>query len=569
MKDRSNQTTLSYTLIALFIAILSYKLAKHYSSLNAYTFGFLKDILFIITTGLLFRYILYKNSKRYTEIYKNLKHTNSKLKESNEKYDIVAKATSDTIWDWKITEDNFTWNKGIEVIYGYNKNQVANNSKWWFDNIHPEDSIKMSIKLYSFLEQKTEKWQDQYRFKCADNKYKYVLDRGFILKDENGKAIRMIGAIQDITKQKEEENRLKLLETVFTEARDSIIITQATSDDHQIPKIVFANPAFSKMSGYEHSKIIGKSPSFFMGKNSDPCQIEKLSQAIKTRKECFLEIILYKKDLSEYWVSLSFIPVYNLEQDISHWISIQRDITEEKKLEKEKEILIRELTRNNKDLKQFSYITSHNLRAPLSNLTGLLNLIDYALIENEDLEEIINGFKTSTHLLNETVNDLSKAITIKDSSAVQNEELQIQDIFKNILNQLKLDIETIKPKINIYYGNVLKIKTNKAYLESILLNLFTNSLKYRSKNRDLIINIAISEADQVISINFKDNGIGIDLERHKNKIFGLYQRFQDYPDSKGLGLFLVKSQIETMGGAISILSEVEKGTEFILTLKSF
>ena len=344
MKNRANQTTLIYILIALFIAIISYKSAKQYSShLNAYTFGFIKDIFFIITTGLLFRYISYKNIKRYTEIYKNLKQTNVKLKESNEKYDIVAKATSDTIWDWKIPEDNFTWNKGIETIYGYNQNQVGNNSKWWFDNIHPEDSIKMSIKLYSFLEQKTEKWQDQYRFKCADNKYKYVLDRGFILKDKNGKTIRMIGAIQDITKQKEEENRLKLLETVFTEARDSIIITQANSDNHQIPKIVFANPAFSKMSGYEYSKIIGKSPNFFMGKNSDPHEIEKLTQAIKNRKECSLEIILYKKDNSEYWVSLSFIPVYNLEQDLSHWISIQRDITEEKKLEREK---IRKRKRN-------------------------------------------------------------------------------------------------------------------------------------------------------------------------------------------------------------------------------
>lgn len=570
MKNRANQTTLIYILIALFIAIISYKFAKQYSSnLNPYTFSFIKDIFFIITTGLLFRYILYKNSKRYTEIYKSLKQTNVKLKESNEKYDIVAKATSDTIWDWKIPEDNFTWNKGIETIYGYNQNQVGNNSKWWFDNIHPKDSIKMSIKLYSFLEQKTEKWQDQYRFKCADNKYKYVLDRGFILKNENGKATRMIGAIQDITKQKEEENRLKLLETVFTEARDSIIITQATSDDHQIPKIVFANPAFSKMSGYEHSRIIGKSPNFFMGKNSDPIQIEKLTQSIKDRKECFLEIILYKKDHSEYWVSLSFIPVYNFEQDLSHWISIQRDITEEKKLEKEKEILIRELTRNNKDLKQFSYITSHNLRAPLSNLTGLLNLIDYVSIEDEDLKEVLKGFKTSTLLLNETVNDLAKAITIKDSAVIQNEELQIQDIFKSILNQLNLSIETIKPKLNINYGNVSKIKTNKAYLESSLLNLFINSLKFRSKDRDLVIDISISEADQIISINFKDNGIGIDLERHKNKIFGLYQRFHDYPDSKGLGLFLVKSQIETMGGTINIQSKVEKGTEFILTLKSF
>jgi PAS domain S-box-containing protein len=569
MRNKTNQITLTYIIAALFIAIISYKLAKHYYlELNAYNFGFIKDILFIITTGLLFRYILHKNYKRNTETYKNLKQTNEKLKESNEKYDIVAKATSDTIWDWKIPEDKLTWNKGIKGIYGYEQDQINNNSKWWFDNIHPEDSIKMSIKLYSFLEQKTEKWQDQYRFKCANNTYKYVLDRGFILKDENGKAVRMIGAIQDITKQKEEENRLKLLETVFTEARDSIIITEATSNEFQIPKIVFANPAFRKMSGYDHSEIIGKSPVFFMGENSNTQEIEKLIQAIKNRDEYFVEIILYKKDRSEYWVSLSFIPIYNPENDLSHWISIQRDITEEKKLEKEKEILIAELTRNNKDLKQFSYITSHNLRAPLSNLTGLLNLIDDVTIENDDLKEIINGFKISTHLLNETVNDLAKAITIKDSPAIQNEELQLQDVFKNILSQLHLRIETIKPELNIDYGNVSKINTNKVYLESILLNLFTNSLKFRSNNRPLIIDITLSEKNQIITIHFKDNGIGINIERHKNKIFGLYQRFHDYPDSKGLGLFLVKSQIETMNGTISINSEVEKGTEFTLTFKS-
>ncbi|QKJ64441.1 PAS domain-containing sensor histidine kinase [Flavobacterium sp. M31R6] len=570
MKNKANQITLIYTLFALFLAIISFKLAKQYSShLDCYNFSFIKDIFFITITGILFRYILSKNDKRNTEINKSLRQTNDKLKESNDKYDIVAKATSDTIWDWKIPEDHITWNKGIKGIFGYSQDQVGKNSKWWFDNIHPEDSIKMSVKLYSFLEQKTEKWQDQYRFKCADGTYKYVLDRGFILKDENGKAVRMIGAIQDITKQKEEENRLKLLETVFTEAKDSIIITQAFSDDNQIPKIVFANPAFSKMSGYEHSEIIGKSPNFFMGKNSDLQEIEKLTDSIKNKTECFLEIILNKKDQSEYWVRLSFIPVYNLEHDLSHWISIQRDITEEKKLEKEKEILIRELTQNNKDLKQFSYITSHNLRAPLSNLTGLLNLIEDFTIEDEELKEILRGFKISTHLLNETINDLAKVITIKDSTSIQNEELQIRDIFKNILNQLHIQLESIKPQLNIIYGNVVKINTNKAYFESIFINLLTNSLKYRSKNRDLVIDIIIAEEENdTIKILFRDNGIGIDLERNKNKIFGLYQRFHDYPDSKGLGLFLVKSQIETMGGTISIQSEVEKGTEFTLTFKS-
>jgi PAS domain S-box-containing protein len=569
MKNKANQIILTYTLSAVFIALISFILAKKYNvNSDSYSFSFIKDILFIVATGFLFKYILSKNSKRNIEIYKHLKNANDKLKESNEKYDIVAKATSDTIWDWKIQEDNLTWNKGIKGIYGYNQDQVGTNSKWWFDNIHPEDSIKMSINLYSFLEQKTEKWQDQYRFKCADNTYKYVLDRGFILKNEDGKAIRMIGAIQDITKQKEEENRLRLHETVFTEAKDSIIITEATSNNNEIPKIVFANPAYSIMTGYDHNEIIGKSLHFFLGENSDREQMKKLSNAITNKEECFLEIIFYKKDQSEYWVRLSFIPVYNTEKELSHWISIQRDITEEKKLEKEKEILIRELTTNNKDLKQFSYITSHNLRAPLSNLTGLLNLIDDISIEDSELKEILTGFKVSTHLLNETINDLAKVITIKDSPSSQIETLLIKELFNNILNQVKYQIETIKPVINIDFDNAVNINTNKAYFESILLNLLTNALKYRSKDKPLIINIAITEINKKIVINFKDNGIGIDLERHQDKIFGLYQRFHNYPDSKGLGLYLVKSQIETMGGTISIKSEVNKGTAYLLTFNT-
>jgi PAS domain S-box-containing protein len=569
MKNKTNQIATFYILSSLFIAIISFRLLKTYTShIDCYLYSFIKDLVFITITGLFFRYILHNNDKRNAEFYEKLKQTNNKIKESNEKYDIVAKATSDTIWDWKIPEDSLTWNKGIKSIYGYKQSQVENNSKWWFNNIHPEDSIKMSIKLYSFLEQKTEKWQDQYRFKCADNTYKHVLDRGFILKDENGKAIRMIGAIQDITKQKEEETRLKLLETVFTQAKDSIIITEAESNDGQIPKIVFANPAYINMSGYEIHEIVGKSPNLFMGKNSDTQQIEKLTNAISHKEECLLEIICYKKDQSEYQVRLSFIPVYNLEHELSHWISIQRDITEEKKSEKEKEHLIRELTKNNKDLKQFSYITSHNLRAPLSNLTGLLNLIEDIPIEDEELKEILTGFQKSTHLLNETINDLAKVIIIRDNSSLQNEEVFIEDVFQNVFNQLHFQIKTHNPELNINFGDVTTIHTNKAYLESIILNLLTNSIKYRSEDRKLAIEITSTKINNTIIVAFKDNGIGIDLKRNKDKIFGLYQRFHNYPDSKGLGLYLVKSQIESLGGTIDIESVVNKGTTFTLTFKA-
>ena len=569
MKSKTLQITLIYIIISLFMAIICHKLLTNYFSESEYFYLYLvKDIFYILTTGLVFKYILSKNEKKNISIFEKLKKTNEEIKESNEKYDIVAKATSDTIWDWKIQEDSIGWNKGIESVFGYNPAEVGKTSRWWFDKIHPEDSIRMSIKLYSFIEQKTEKWQDQYRFRCADGTYKYVLDRGFLLTDENGRAIRMIGAIQDITKQKEEEERLKLLETVITQSKDSILITEANLVNGRIPKIVYANPSFLQMSGYQANEIIGKSPNIFKGPKSDSEELKKLLKAIKNEEECLIETINYTKKKEEYWVRFSMIPISNNEGNISHWISIQRDITEEKKLETEKEHLIRELTQNNKDLKQFSYITSHNLRAPLSNLIGLLNLIEDIPIKNSELAEILAGFTKSTHLLNETINDLVKVIIIKDNPSMQKEEVSLKEIFENVFSQLSFQIELHKPIIKLKFDKVPLLNTNKAYIESILLNLLTNSIKYKSENRKLKISITADQIDHKAILTFKDNGIGIDLERNRDKVFGLYQRFHNYPDSKGLGLYLVKSQVETMGGTISIESEVNKGTTFTITFKN-
>ncbi len=569
MKNKNNRITLIYILVSLIMAVICHELLGKYFSLYTYPhYNLILNSVFIVVSAIFLRYILDKKDFKNTSVYNKLRNTNIEIKESNERYDIVSKATSDIIWDWKIQEDKMSWNRGIETIFGYTPDQVGGSSKWWFDKIHPEDTIKMSIKLYSFIEQKTEKWQDQYRFRCADGSYKHVLDRGFILKDENGKSVRMIGAIQDITKQKEEEQRLKLLETVITQAKDSIIITEPDLQDGNIPKIVYVNPAFSTMSGYTPDEIIGESPSIFVGPNSDMQEYEKLSFSIKNKQECQIETISYKKNKEEYWVGFSMLPVYNSDGELSHWVSIQRDITEAKKQEVEKEQLIRELTQNNKDLQQFSYITSHNLRAPLSNLTGLLNLIEDIPIDNPELKEILDGFNKSTHLLNETIEDLVKVIVIKDNPSIQKEDLSLKDVFENVFSQLDFLIGLHKPIIIINFDKVPILNTNKAYLESILLNLLTNAIKYKSEIKKSKITISASQVDDTVFLVFKDNGIGIDLVRNKDKVFGLYQRFHDFPDSKGLGLYLVKSQVEAMGGSIGIESEVNKGTTFTLTFKN-
>ena len=570
MKSKSNIISFVFIISSLFLAIITHLLLKDHFQQNTkalITFHFLKDVVFIIIAGFIIRFVIERNDKRNINILEQLQSSTNEIKESNERYDIVAKATSDTIWDWKIQEDVFVWNKGIQGIFGYKKEEVGTTSTWWFDRIHPEDSLKMSVKLYSFLEQKTERWQDEYRFKCADGSYKYVFDRGFLLFDDEGKAVRMIGAIQDITKQKEEEQRLKLLETVITQTKDAVVITDTDTSEHPIPNIIFVNEAFTKMTGYKPKEVIGKSPIMFAGPKADMKELEKLSNAIQKYKECFVETISYKKNGSEYWVNFSMIPVTNKDGEHTHWISIQRDVTKEKEQQSEREQLIRELTQNNKDLKQFSYITSHNFRAPLSNLTGLLNLLDDVPVENEELQEILNGFRRSTQLLNETIDDLVKVVIIKDNPSILKESVSIIEIFENVFFQLSNQINLHKPNLKIEIDPELCITINKAYMESIILNLVSNALKYRSPEKTPKITIKAFDKDNFVNLVIKDNGIGIDLEKNHDKIFGLYQRFHDHPDSKGLGLYLVKSQIEAMGGSIEVESQVNKGTQFTLTFK--
>lgn len=566
MKNKNLRTALNYTIFSLLGMFLFHFLLQNSTAENSYYF--IKDIVFVLISGIVIKIILSNKEERHNNDLKKLTETNAKIVESNERYEIVSKATSDTIWDWRIQEDSIIWSKGIEDVFGYDRNKVGNKSSWWFENIHPEDSIKMSIRLYSFLEQQTERWQDQYRLRCADGTYKYVLDRGYIVKDENGKSVRMIGAIQDITKQKEEEQRLKLLETVITHTRNSIMITEPLAFEGNIPKILYANPAFYKMTGYEIDEIIGKSPSLFNGPNSNDNQYQKMIEAIQERAECEVETISYNKNKQEYWINFSMLPVFNVEDELTHWISIQRDITEDKKQEIEKEQLIRELTRNNKDLQQFSYITSHNLRAPLSNLTGLLNLLKDITIDNPELKEILDGFSKSTHLLNDTISDLVKVIVIKENPAIQKEAININEVFENVFSQLDFLIGIHKPILKVDFSKAFEFNTNKSYLESILLNLLTNSLKYRSSNRILKIAITSEWVGEDVVLIFKDNGIGIDLDRNKDKIFGLYQRFHSHTEGKGLGLYLVKSQVEAMGGTISVESEIDKGTTFKITFNN-
>jgi PAS domain S-box-containing protein len=387
--------------------------------------------------------------------------------------------------------------------------------------------------------------------------------------DGYGKVTMSLAVTRDITRRKQEEHHLKLLESVITNTNEAVVITEAEPFDEPGPRIVYVNKAFTKMTGYSENEVLGKSPRFLRGPKSDKNELNRLGEAIRKNQACEITTVNYKKNGEEFWINLNVSPIANEKGIITHWISIERDITQKKFYELEREQIIAELSQNNKDLKQFSYVTSHNLRAPIANLLGLSSLIDHYKIDNEELKHILDGVKQSAMMFDETVRELSQVLIIKDEINVTKENISVVAIINKTLTQLSIALDDNKVKVNYDLIKALTVTFSSSYLESIFINLFTNALKYKSNQHNLEINISSESTKEYDVVKFSDNGIGIDIETHREKLFKLYQQFHENSEGKGLGLYLVKSQMEALGGTVDVESEVGKGTTFILKFKKY
>lgn len=496
------------------------------------------------------------------------KHSDQKIKEANERYNLVSLATSDAIWDYDFrNRRTYIAGTGYYQLFGYKVINEFSDKKTWQSFIHPEDREEVLKNLKQFIHNSNNsQYVYEYRFLRANGSYAHVRDKLFILR-ENGEPIRLIGAMSDITHEKNEAQNLKLLESVITNANDAVMITDVPTTDKDGPKIIYVNEAFSRMSGFSKEEILGNTPVMFNGPGTGDTELLLLEHAFNKKESCEVEIINYKKTGEQYWVGIAIAPVTDTKGQVINFIAIERDITSRKVQEQEREKLIFELLQNNKDLRQFSYVTSHNLRGPIANLLGLSSLIDNYKIKDPTLKQILDGIKKATLRFDETIRDLTDVLQVKDRPSIPREDLEIQAVYEKVIAQCEQAISESKAQIAIDFSAASSINFNKAYMESIFLNLVTNAIKYRSPYRPLVLSISTESHEHEVILKFKDNGLGIDLKLHKDKLFRLYQRFHDHTEGKGLGLFLIKSQIEALGGSIEIESVVGEGTLFILKFK--
>jgi signal transduction histidine kinase len=266
----------------------------------------------------------------------------------------------------------------------------------------------------------------------------------------------------------------------------------------------------------------------------------------------------------DHWYSIKWVTVANDEDQNWGLILSIRDITASKTTAMALAQANAELSKRNKSLEQFTYIVSHNLLAPVANILGITELLKDP--DETQHAELVNGLSTSIKTMDTILKDLSQTLQVKDQVNKKKEEV----FFRQLVEEITFSINNlmIAEEVTIHcdFEALQSLFTVRGYLYSIFYNITLNSIKYRRAEVAPVIVIKSAVVKDQLLLTFEDNGKGIDMQKNGAHLFSLYKRFDTTTDGKGMGMFMVKTQIEELGGNIYVESQIGVGTKIMISL---
>lgn len=433
-------------------------------------------------------------------------------------------------------------------------------------SIHPiTGAHSMTIGILMLVFPHQHDWQPAYQYEMAIVACRIL---GSVI--EHQQAIRReINDRQQLeTEHKRSEERIRLLESVVVHANDAVVVTEAEPIDLPGPRILYVNAAFTQMTGYTAQEVLGQSPRILQGEKTAPEALQKIRAALETWQPVLVELINYRKDGSEFWVELSIVPVADEVGWYTHWIAIQRDISERKRLEAK---LLKTLQKEQElsGLKsRFIANTSHEFRTPLSTILSASELLEYyspKLSEAERLEQL-NLIQSCVDHITSLLEDVLLFGTAEAGRVqVEPSELDLEALCRNLTyemqtglgNQHHLQLVSQFPNQPVYLDAKL--------FRQIFINLLSNAIKYSQPNTKIELEL-LNPANEIL-LKVKDQGIGI-LSVDLPHIFESFYRGAniDTTPGNGLGLSIVQQCVDLLGGSISLESQPSSGSTFTVKL---
>jgi PAS domain S-box-containing protein len=321
-------------------------------------------------------------------------------------------------------------------------------------------------------------------------------------------------------------------------------------------------------------KILGVGDEYFYKGNSfakdfalNEIDEQSYSQIRKFEEEDTFNVeFLIRVNDSERWIHENGYAIRDEKGKLLKISGFCTDITETKQKRDQLQHLLNVTGSLNKRLLNFAHIVSHNIRSHSSNLSMLVDFINKSKNQTEQLE-YVQMLNLSTQKLAETIDNLNEIVKIQNSFSDERTRVNLHEEFEKTTSVLSSSILETKVVIKNSIPTDVFVDVIPSYLESIFLNLLTNSIKYRSIERVTTIEISTQNTQDFMVVKFSDNGIGINLDMHSHKIFGMYKTFHGNSDARGIGLFMTKNQIEVMGGNIEVESQINVGTTFTISFK--
>ncbi|SDW34600.1 PAS domain S-box protein [Flavobacterium degerlachei] len=448
------------------------------------------------------------------------------------------------------------------------------------DITHPDD-LEADLKLLNELIIGERKFYHlEKKYICKDGSIINIILAASLVRDANNKPLYFISQIIDITQQKKADLNLaealsKIQGILDASTHVSIIETDINGT------ITTFNKGAENLLGYSKSEILNKKTPIIIHIKDE---IEKRKLEISNEPSDSIhdfsvftyeankgnfdtrEWTYIKKNGTQFPVQLTVTSI-KTNGEITGYLGIAVDISSLKEAEKEIQSLLHVTKDQNERLKNFTHIVSHNLRSHSGNMAMMLDLLIY---ENPEFakNEFIELLGVASNNLKETIQHLNEVVLINTSIKDNLVNLNLNNYFESALTNINILAINANVTIVNQINPDIMIQGVPAYLDSILLNFLTNGIKYKSEERDSYIKMHCTEEDQYIILHIEDNGIGIDLKKNRNKLFGMYKTFHNNTDARGIGLFITKNQIEAIGGKIEVNSELNKGTTFKIYFKN-
>lgn len=379
---------------------------------------------------------------------------------------------------------------------------------------------------------------------------------------------------QDITQRKQNEERLRLLESAVVNASDAVLITEAGMIDEPGPRILYVNKAFTRMTGYRSDEVIGKTPRLLQGPETARQHLDAIRSALENWESVEVELINYRKDGTSFWAQMSIVPVADENGKYTHWISIQRDVSERKRIEQDLQLAKEEADQANRAKSEFLSRMSHELRTPLNAILGfgqILELQDLPPDVQDSVGYIMRGGRHLLDLINEVL-DIARV----ESGRL---ELSIESID---LHEIVSQVCSLVRPLSAQYNITLKYQAldNQALtqekrhvmadwqrLQQVLLNLLSNAIKYNRMGGEVEVYFSRKRKGWS-AISIRDTGNGIASE-DLPKLFTPFERLNASNGSiegTGLGLTLSRHMMTAMGGVLNVESILGQGTIFTIEL---